>query len=223
MPPVSKHPKDTPEYFADLAVYRARRAAKKAGLEPPQSGAEETVDTDEVFDLGEPEPARMAAPERPEKDKRKKGRRRLAKGEMLKQEDVHRYIKQPLDFLAKIEGHEHWQRQDDEVAEIAGPATRIINRHPEWADAIHAFGDPGALVFACVMVLGPSVMEEIRRARGYQQPAVQQQQPAARQQRPQAPPGGGPQRDDIPGPAQVQTGAAAVIPPPPDLPSQFLA
>ena len=227
--PSSKHEKGTPEYFADLArfkVQRDRERAKKKAEKPLESPAEGPEDAEEVYDLGDPEPARMAAPERPERVPGKRGRpKKLTKAEMLKEEDVHRYIKQPLDFLSRIEGHEHWHRADDEVAEIAGPATRILNKHPEWVQMIQAVGDPGALIFACVMILGPSVMEEINRVRGRQQPAAQQrpvyhQQPA---RQPQEPTGGRTAGDAFPGPAQVSTGAAAVIPPPADLPAQFLA
>lgn len=244
MPNISKHEKGSVEYYADLAAYRERRAARKAQGEPV-APKEAPPEADEVFDLGDPEPARMEPPSA-SKEKGKKGpRRKLAKSEMLKEEDVHRNIKQPLDLLSRIEGHEHWHREDDEIAEIAGPATRILNRHPEWVDLIRTVGDPGALIFACVMVLGPSVMEEINRVRGNgHRPEVRQREARSAthgttrggqdngawnysQQSPyqpsQAAPGGGSQGDAFSGPAQVQGSAAAVIPPPPDLPTQFLA
>ena len=235
--PSSKHEKGTPEYYADLAkfkVHRDKERAKKKAEKALESPVEGPEDAEEVYDLGDPEPARMAAPERSEKVPGKRGRpKKLSKAEMLKEEDVHRYIKQPLDFLSRIEGHEHWRRADDEVAEIAGPATRILNKHPEWVQMIQAVGDPGALIFACVMVLGPSVMEEINRVRGHQQqrydhsPGQQHRQPEQRQQQsarqPQESVGGRTAGDAFPGPAQVSSGAAAVIPPPADLPSQFVA
>lgn len=240
MPPVSKHEKGSVEYYADLAAWRERRAARKAEKAPerPQEGL---LDSDEVFDLGDPEPARMATPSAPDKVSGRKGRpKKLAKSEMLREEDVHRHIKWPLEMLSKWEGHEHWHREDDEIQVIAEPATRILNRHPEWVDTLRTFGDPGALIFACVMVLGPSVMEEINRVRGNQQPVQRQQerQPVSSEQRfserlrqhfqqppqrPQAPSGAGPAGDAFPGPAQAAPGAAAIIPPPPDLPSQFLS
>lgn len=226
MPKVSEHEKGTPEYFADLASWRARMEAKKAAGEP-QKPLEATEPAEEIWDLGTPEEARMERPVKPEKASGKRGRpRKLSKDEMLKVEDVHRHVKWPLEMLSKIEGHEHWRRDDDEIATIAEPATRILNRHPEWVDVIRAGGDPAALIFACVMVLGPSVMEEINRVRGQQrhpQPAQRpaqrpaQQQPAARTQEPA---GGGFERNGFPGPAEVSGSAAAVIAPPPDLPTQ---
>lgn len=226
MPKVSDHPKDSPEYFADLAAWRAKHAAKKAE-KAAQSPLEATEPAEEVWDLGTPEEARMERPSKPEKASGKRGRpRKLSRDEMLKVEDVHRHIKWPLDFLAKLDGHSHWHRDDDEIATIAEPATRILNRHPEWVDVIRAGGDPAALIFACVMVLGPSVMEEISRVKGQQrhpQPAQRpaqrpaQQQPAARTQEPA---GGGFERNGFPGPAEVQSAAAAVIAPPADLPTQ---
>ena len=226
MPKISDHPKDSPEYFADLAAWRAKVEAKKA-----EKNSEQTViEADDVsgqWDLGQPEEARMERPSKPEKASGKRGRpRKLSRDEMLKVEDVHRHIKWPLDFLAKLDGHSHWHRDDDEIATIAEPATRILNRHPEWVDVIRAGGDPAALIFACVMVLGPSVMEEISRVKGQQrhpQPAQRpaqrpaQQQPAARTQEPA---GGGFERNGFPGPAEVQSAAAAVIAPPADIPTQ---
>lgn len=222
----TKAEKGTPEYYAEIARWKAIRDARKAE-KAAGSPQEASVDPDEVFDLGEPEVARMAPPEKPEKESRGRGRpRKLAKGEMLKEEDVHRHIKWPLEMLSRIEGHEHWHREDDEIQVIAEPATRILNRHPEWVDLIRTVGDPGALIFACVMVLGPSVIEEINRVRGNQQQPVANQRSEHRQQpsqRPETPPGARPAGDAFPGPAQATPGAAAIIPPPPDLPAQFLA
>lgn len=226
MPKVSDHPKNSPEYFADLAAWRAKVEAKKS-----EKNSEQTViEADDVsgqWDLGQPEEARMERPSKPEKASGKRGRpRKLSKDEMLKPEDVHRHIKWPLEMISKVEGHEHWHRDDDEIATIAEPATRILNRHPEWVDVIRAGGDPAALIFACVMVLGPSVMEELNRVRGQQrhpQPAQRaaqrpaQQQPAARTQEPV---GGGFERNGFPGTAEVSSSAAAVIAPPADLPTQ---
>lgn len=179
--------KGTPEYEVRMEAIRrgvvAREARKKsaadAQTQAPGSG-------DDVFDLGEPERARMASDAVAEP--KKKGRARAASKSKITQAEVHLHIKRPLDLISRFPGHEHWQREEDEIDQIAEPATRILNRHPAIIDALQTVGDPVALIVACVMILGPSVAEEIRNARHraggerrqpvYQQPEQRYQEPA---------------------------------------------
>jgi len=101
------------------------------------------------------------APEPREKAKGKPAAK--GKGE-FDQASVHKNIKLGLDILARMPGHEHWHREDDEVEMLAEPATRCLNRlDKKLIERMRTVSDPAALVFACVMILGPSIGEEIKR------------------------------------------------------------
>jgi hypothetical protein len=156
--------KGTPEYDQRIAKMQAGHARRLAQGKKPSRNAPEPkpgafVGEADLIDVGDPNPARMA-PEPREKAKGKPASR--GKGE-FEQVQVHKNIKLGLDILARMPGRDHWHREDDEVEMIAEPATRCLNRlDKKLIERLRTVSDPAALVFACVMILGPSIGEELK-------------------------------------------------------------
>jgi len=216
--------KGTPAYEARLAAMRAGHAkrlekAKKAQQRPQAPPIAEA----DLIDVGDPKAVRMAPEPRPDpKGGKSKSGGGKGKGE-FDEAEVHRHIKLGLDMLAQMPGRGHWQTDDDEVELIAGPATRCLNRlDPKLLRRMREVSDPVALVFACVMVLGPRIVQEVQNvrpmAKGNRQPPMR----ADRREQPQRPAG---EVDEGPGgysfadTAAVSRNGAQPIAPPDDIPS----
>lgn len=155
----------TPEFDERIARMRegqARRKAREASQKV--SGDPEP----EPIDLGRPEP--VAMPEREKKTAHASTAsavgKRSGKGNGFDEKDVHAKISHFFGCLAALEGHEHWRRERDEISLLSEPGTRILNRiSPEVIEAMQKVSDPAALVFACITVIGPSLMLEVQNVR----------------------------------------------------------
>lgn len=156
--------KGTPEYEARLKrMSEGRKAAvAKKAAEKKAAPRVRQPEPEDLIDPGTPNNARMAPPTPPAA---KKPAAR-GKGE-FDQSDVHKNIRLACDCLATMPGHEHWRRDDDEIECVAEPATRILNRlDRKLIEKMRSVSDPAALIFAVVMVFGPSIAEEVRNVKG---------------------------------------------------------
>ena len=214
--------KGTPEYEERLQKMRAGHAKRlqKAKKPAPTARTAPPVEEADLIDVGDPGSARMAPDPKPEKGKPKAASRGKAE---FDQGSIHKNLKLGLDILARMPSHEHWHRDDDEIELIAEPATRCLNRlDKKLIEKLRTVSDPAALIFACVMVLGPSVMEEIRNVRP--QPSSPRSRPA---QQPAQQPAHQPQREAEPGPGgfsfadppTVSSNGASPLPAVADLPA----
>jgi hypothetical protein len=130
---------------------------------------------DSVIDVGAPSPVAMGGTPQAPVDRKK------IKREEFDEEDVCKHVGMVFAMLGSIPGHEHWQREADEVALIGQPATRCLNRlDPELRSRVRELSDPAALVIACCWVIGPSLVKEIADARNGRQRPAQQHQAEAR-------------------------------------------
>lgn len=209
----------TPEFEARIAAMRAGHAKR---AQKQQAKAQRPAPAPEVIDVGEPRAVRMEPDPRPaEKAPAKGGRSR--KGDEFEEAQVREYIQLGLDCLASLPGHEHWHRDDEQVRMISVPGTRCLNRiDRKLLERLRAVSDPAALIFGCVMVLGPSLVLEVQsvREKSFGLPG-RQQAPAARPaaaRQPEGQSGAWTGGDDFAGAGPISGNGAAPIPAPEGIP-----
>lgn len=169
----------TPEFEARLAKMRAGHAARRARLEA-QKRQPDPEAPPELIDVGEPAQVRMEADPKPA-PKGKPGRPR--KAEEFDEPTIREYVTLGLDCLASLPGHEHWHRDQEQVKLISVPGTRCLNRMDKaLLERLRAVSDPAALIFGCVMVLGPSIVQEVQHVQTSRVSGRQPARPAAHQQ-----------------------------------------
>ena len=212
----------TPEYEERLARMRAGHAARlqkaqqaKAAAPPPP------VD---LIDVGDPEPARMAPEPRQEGKGKPAPARGKSKDSEIDEPKVREYLGLLCNYLGSQAGHEHWQRDDDELRMVTVPGVRCYNRlDKRLREQLQAMSDPAALVFGLVVVFGPSVALELKnvgkRPQGSDRPSPGQRPPQPQQQPPPRQAEPGVERDFIPGAAPISSNGAAAPAPVADLPS----
>jgi hypothetical protein len=215
--------KGTPEYEERLARMRQghQKRTQKAAQKAPAVRTAPPVEEADLIDVGEPGNARMAPEPKADKPKAKGGTNRGNKE--FDQQSVQDHIQMGLDILARMPGREHWHRDPDEIEILAKPATRILNRlDKKLIERLRTVSDPAALVFACVMVLGPSVMEELRNVRPLAKGTDRRQarpQPERQQQQPAGQVDIGPGEFHFADTAPISSNGAVPISPPQDIPS----